>query len=494
MNNMNIVFIFNNNEIKIQCKLKDLMKDICNNFCTKADIKLDKYYFLYNGKKITLKYTLSQIINSLDKRSKTMKLLVQEIPEFNTDNSYIINSIKKNSSYTNLNINNEMKNKNSYSNLNINNEINKQSYQSNLNINNEINRKSFCTIENEREDNSRKYHKLLSENRNLSSANLRLKTDLDTLETKNKKLDREKKKLDEENDELSERNSELSEENEELKKTNKDLSYEIKKLKLDSQKRKSFSITDTESEENKRKLELIGLTFELGIDEETNICTKYNHGYKCLIMHLIQSNYIKTEKVVRAMLEVDRNDFAPQHPYDDRPISIGYNVTISAPHMHAFALEYLSDYCTKGAKILDVGSGSGFLTVALSKMTNDSGTVVGIDHISQLYNFGRQNIRKHHSELIRDGKVVLALGDGRKGYKKYGPYKAIHVGACSEEVPKELLNQLDYNGRMFIPVGKRRETQHIYIVDKNSYGKITCKSILSVCYGMLTDIDSQLNQ
>ena len=190
---------------------------------------------------------------------------------------------------------------------------------------------------------------------------------------------------------------------------------------------------------------MIGLTFELGVDKETNICTKYNHGYKCLIMHLIQSNFIRTEKVLRAMLEVDRNDFAPKFPYDDRPISIGYNVTISAPHMHALALEYLSDYCTKGAKILDVGSGSGFLTVALSKMTNDSGTVVGIDHISQLYNFGRQNIRKNHSKLIRDGKVVLALGDGRKGYKNYGPYKAIHVGACSEVVPRELINQLDYN-------------------------------------------------
>ena len=479
MNEMIVVFEFNNTETKIQCRLFDLMRDICKNFCTKVDIKLDKHYFLYNGKQINLASRLFQTINSDDKKRNTLKILVQEILDFSIDD---------------ININNEMKKNSSYSNLNINNEIQKKSYRNNLNINNEAKRKNFCTIDNERDDNSRKYHKLLSENRNLSSANLRLKTDLNSLETKNERLKTEKKKLDEENDELNERNTELSEENEELKKTNKDLSYEIKKLRLDSQKRKSFSINDTESEDNKKKLELIGLTFELGIDKETNICKKYNHGYKCLIMHLIQSDYIRSEKVVRAMLEVDRNDFAPQFPYDDRPVSIGYNVTISAPHMHAFALEYLSDYCTKGAKILDVGSGSGFLTVALSKMTNDSGTVVGIDHISQLYNFGRQNIRKHHSELIRDGKVILALGDGRKGYKKYGPYKAIHVGACSEEVPRELLNQLDNNGRMFIPIGKRRETQHIYIVDKNSYGKITYKSILSVCYGMLTDVESQLNQ
>ena len=154
---------------------------------------------------------------------------------------------------------------------------------------------------------------------------------------------------------------------------------------------------------------MIGLTYELGLDEKSRICTKYNLGYKCLIMHLIQSNYISSEKVLRAMIEVDRNDFAPQNPYADRPISIGYNVTISAPHMHALALEYLSDYCNKGAKILDVGSGSGFLTVALSKMTKDTGTVVGIDHIFELYDFGRQNIKKHHSELIKNGKIILVL-------------------------------------------------------------------------------------
>ena len=80
------------------------------------------------------------------------------------------------------------------------------------------------------------------------------------------------------------------------------------------------------------------------------------------------------------MLEVDRGNFAPNYPYANRPISIGFNVTISAPHMHAIALEYLSDYCKFGARILDVGSGSGYLTVALSKMTGDTGLVVGIEH------------------------------------------------------------------------------------------------------------------
>ena len=348
-----------------------------------------------------------------------------------------------------------------------------------LGIYNKIKNTNFANLDSEMSDLKKKYNDLLLENKILNSEKDKLESKCDTLE--NEKLD-----LEAENEEL---NSKLSELEEEIEKLNK----EISKLKLTPIKRKSFSV-DPEYEKYKKQSELIGKTFDLGIDQKTRVCTKYNLGNKCLIMHLIQSNFITSEKVVKVMLDVDRNDFAPSNPYADRPQYIGYNVTISAPHMHAFALEYLSDYCTEGAKILDVGSGSGFLTVALSKMTNDSGTVVGIDHIPELYEFGMKNIKKNHSELIKKGKIILVLGDGRKGYKEKGPYKAIHVGACSEKEPQELIDQLDYNGRMFIPVGKKGETQNICIYDKDAHGKVTCKSILSVCYGMLTDVESQLNQ
>ncbi len=233
---------------------------------------------------------------------------------------------------------------------------------------------------------------------------------------------------------------------------------------------------------------------EAGVDKNTKICTKYSMGNKCLLTELILTDFIVSEKVANVMLEVDRQDFAPlkSNHYANRPQYLGYNVTISAPHMHAFALEYLSDYCEEGANILDVGSGSGYLTVALSKMTNDTGKVVGIEHIPELYEFGLKNVKKNHSKLIENGKIIFVLGDGRKGCNKYGPYKAIHVGAASEQVPKALIDQLDYGGRIFIPVGKKGETQKIYLVDKDLNGKITYKSILSVCYGMLTDKEIQL--
>ena len=120
-----------------------------------------------------------------------------------------------------------------------------------------------------------------------------------------------------------------------------------------------------------KKYDLIEKIIYSGIDEKTSI-SKYNMSNKCLLIELVVSStedtkFIDSEKVAQVMLDVDRGDFAPQNYYINRPVYIGYNVTISAPHMHAFALEHLAAFCTKGAKILDIGSGSGYLTVALSK-------------------------------------------------------------------------------------------------------------------------------
>jgi protein-L-isoaspartate(D-aspartate) O-methyltransferase len=267
-------------------------------------------------------------------------------------------------------------------------------------------------------------------------------------------------------------------------------------LEKENEKMKS-KISELEStikknESNQNTVLLIKKLIEAGMDNNTRICNKYTEGNKRLLTELIIEDFITSEKVTNVMLEVDRQDFAPVNHYVNRPQYLGYNVTISAPHMHAFALECLSNYCVEGAKILDVGSGSGYLTVALSKMTNDTGTVVGIEHIPELYLFGVSNVKKKHANLIEKGKIIFVKGDGRKGCKEYAPYKAIHVGAASEQVPRALIDQLDYNGRIFIPVGKKGETQEIYLVDKDSMGKVTYRSILSVCYGMLTDIATQL--
>ena len=81
------------------------------------------------------------------------------------------------------------------------------------------------------------------------------------------------------------------------------------------------------------------------------------------------------------MLEVDRGDFTPKLHYLTTLISIGYNVTISDPQIHAFVLENFAEYSSEDKKILDIGSGTGYMTVTLSKMINDTEVVLDVEHI-----------------------------------------------------------------------------------------------------------------
>ena len=204
-------------------------------------------------------------------------------------------------------------------------------------------------------------------------------------------------------------------------------------------------------------------------------------------------NWINSPKVNEVMLQVDRKDFAPTNPYQNFPQNIPCKVVISAPLLHAYCLEALRDYLQEGCRALDVGFGSGFLTVAMSKMMNDKGCVVGIEHIKDLYDFGQNNISKHHKNLLDNKNIELILGDGRYGYKKKAPYKCIHVGAAAMDVPLELLNQLDFGGRLVIPIGPYGN-QYICAFDKDMNGNITKQIGLSVCYVPLTSPEIQLNK
>ncbi|KAI6243443.1 Protein-L-isoaspartate(D-aspartate) O-methyltransferase domain containing protein [Aphelenchoides fujianensis] len=144
------------------------------------------------------------------------------------------------------------------------------------------------------------------------------------------------------------------------------------------------------------------------------------------------------EAVRKVMLGVDRGDFAPTNPYQDAPQGIGHNATISAPHMHAIALQGLLDVIKPDSHVLDVGSGSGYLTVCLANMIGPNGTVVGIDHIDELV---------------------------------------------------QLVDQLAVGGRMLIPVGT--DKQEYLSIEKQPDGSITKKTLLHVIYVPLTDEEKQ---
>ena len=218
---------------------------------------------------------------------------------------------------------------------------------------------------------------------------------------------------------------------------------------------------------------------------------RQNHStLKELCDELVQKNWITSKRVYDVMMSVDRKDFAPRNPYENNPQPIPCNVVISAPLLHAYCLEALKDFLKPGKKAMDIGSGSGYLPVAMSKMMNDEGTVVGIEHMKELYDFGIKNISKHHKNLLDSKKIKLILGDGRIGYSKEAPYDCIHVGAVADKPPDALLKQLKVGGRLVMPL-YNNNNQFIYIIDKKN-DSFNQTEGLSVCYVPLTDAKFQM--
>mmetsp|Transcript_8811 Transcript_8811/g.7876 ORF Transcript_8811/g.7876 Transcript_8811/m.7876 type:complete len:229 (-) Transcript_8811:55-741(-) len=205
-----------------------------------------------------------------------------------------------------------------------------------------------------------------------------------------------------------------------------------------------------------------------------------------LVQYLEKIGIIKSKPVFNALLLVDRANYIDIDPYTDSPQYIGSGQTISAPHMHATALEYLVEQINKeNARVLDVGLGSGYLTAVMSRM-NPSALVTGIDCINELVNRAIINIRKKDADLMDSGRVVALTGDGWAGYNKNAPYDCIHVGAAAPEIPKQLLEQLKVGGRMIIPVGEDRAPQELLMVDRISSGNSAkdykIESLMGVMY------------
>lgn len=131
--------------------------------------------------------------------------------------------------------------------------------------------------------------------------------------------------------------------------------------------------------------------------------------------------------------------------------------------MHASAAESLLPYLKPGARVLDIGSGSGYLTAVLAELVYTQGNensgeagkgrVVGLEHIKALRDMGESNMKKSErgKQLLGEGKVSFVVGDGRKGWKEGEDgekgWDAIHVGAAAVELHKELVEQLRSPGR-----------------------------------------------
>ena len=175
----------------------------------------------------------------------------------------------------------------------------------------------------------------------------------------------------------------------------------------------------------------------------------------------IGGDYI-SEQVLTAMRNVPRHLFVREsdiaNAYEDYPLSIGHDQTISAPHIVGIMCSLLE--IGEGMKILEIGGGSGYHAAVLAELTGPYGTVYSIERVTELAEFARQNLRNAGYK-----NVVVTAGDGTLGLSEHAPYDCITVACAAPAVPQPLVDQLKRGGRMTIPIG--RYAQELYLVHKN---------------------------
>jgi protein-L-isoaspartate(D-aspartate) O-methyltransferase len=171
----------------------------------------------------------------------------------------------------------------------------------------------------------------------------------------------------------------------------------------------------------------------------------------------LRARGISDSRVLDAMLRVPRHQFVPEaqraRAYEDHPLPIGDGQTISQPYVVALMLESLQ--LTATDKVLEVGTGSGYVTALLAEL---AAKVFSIERHSALADRARDALA-----ALGYANIEVFTGDGTLGLPAHAPFDAILVSAAAPAVPSALLTQLREGGRMIIPVGYSDDQQLHFI-------------------------------
>ena len=167
---------------------------------------------------------------------------------------------------------------------------------------------------------------------------------------------------------------------------------------------------------------------------------------------------IWSPSVLKVMKRVPRHEFVPKHirklAYADRPLPIGEGQTISQPYVVAWMSQLLE--IKKGMKVLEIGTGSGYLTALLAEIT---ARVFTVEFVPELADKARETL-----DSLGYQNVEYRIGDGTQGWAHNAPFDGIIASASANRVPTQLTSQLAPGARMIIPVGDLQ--QHLVMVHK----------------------------
>ncbi|MDF1545555.1 MAG: protein-L-isoaspartate(D-aspartate) O-methyltransferase [bacterium] len=173
------------------------------------------------------------------------------------------------------------------------------------------------------------------------------------------------------------------------------------------------------------------------------------------------------ERVLTAMQTVPRHLFLPGRyrasAYEDGPLSIGHEQTISQPYIVASMTEQLE--IGPDSRVLEIGTGCGYQTAVLAEI---AGNVFSVEIVAELHQAAKA--RLHQLEYKN---IHLQLGDGSMGWESESPFDGIIVTAAAKHVPENLLKQLGVGGTMVIPIGGQYDNQRLIKITRTQSGLVT---------------------
>jgi protein-L-isoaspartate(D-aspartate) O-methyltransferase len=180
---------------------------------------------------------------------------------------------------------------------------------------------------------------------------------------------------------------------------------------------------------------------------------------------IARSTGIGDARILKAFQQVPREAFVPPQlaarAYEDTALPIGLGQTISQPSMIALMLAELG--CGPRHRVLEVGSGSGYVLALLAQL---AGEVFGIERHAELAARARQTLRS-----IGLTKLTLHDGDGARGLPEHAPFDRILISAAAAAIPEALIEELAEGGRLVMPVGAE-ETQTLVTCERDDKGNL----------------------